>query len=242
MRARRGLSAGSVLHQLRPSHKQSHLDLEELDRGLYRASHKHLWVPPGAPSVFGGQVLGQALHAAMLSVNRPDTLPISLHSYFLQRGQPQSDIIYQIRETSDLRSFFSRSVDAIQQGKIIFKLQAQFARTGEESLLAHSEPMPTGVPSPDSCPSMEDMLIHLRSRAPRAMHSLIDEALCIPIDVRYACGKMPDPLDPNPAPQPSRQVIRPGHESGTYYLYLSSACSPIPSLCLTSPWYEPYCW
>ena len=103
-----------------------------MDSGLYRASSKLLWVPPGGKSVFGGQVMGQALHAAQLTVHRDSWLPISLHSYFLKRGSPNSDIIYQCRETSNLRSFDSRSVDAIQNGQIIFKMQAQFARPESE--------------------------------------------------------------------------------------------------------------
>ena len=62
-----------------------------MDSGLYRASSKLLWVPPGGKSVFGGQVMGQALHAAQLTVHRDSWLPISLHSYFLKRGSPNSE-------------------------------------------------------------------------------------------------------------------------------------------------------
>ena len=109
-------AASSTRHQLRAT-AGAHIDLQELDRGLYRASSSQLWVPPGGYAVFGGQVLGQALHAAQLSLSRSDAVPkdvvpISLHSYFLKRGLNTSDIIYQVRESANLRSFFSRSVDA----------------------------------------------------------------------------------------------------------------------------------
>ena len=47
--------------------------------------------------------------------------------YFLRAGSPDAgDILYRVHMTSDLRSFSSRSVDAVQQGKIIFKMQVQF--------------------------------------------------------------------------------------------------------------------
>ena len=45
----------------------------------------------------------------------------SLHSYFLQAGDPRHDVIYRVSETSDRRSFATRSVDALQRGEIIFK-------------------------------------------------------------------------------------------------------------------------
>ena len=163
--------------------------------------------------MFGGQVLGQALHAAQLSMpHGSDTVPVSLHSYFLQRGRPQNDIIYRIREKVDLRSFHTRSVDAIQQGNIIFQMQAQFAKTGEQSAISHADPMPElsslgPVLPPDRCPSMADMLASLLTRAPKAMHALIEEMRVAPVDVRYACGELPDPLDLQPTPKSSRQLL-----------------------------------
>lgn len=183
-----------------------------MDSGLYRASSKLLWVPPGGKSVFGGQVMGQALHAAQLTVHRDSWLPISLHSYFLKRGSPNSDIIYQCRETSNLRSFDSRSVDAIQNGQIIFKMQAQFARP-EESQLRHVERadgvtgMPRGVVAPDECLGMDDLLGDLMARAPAALLPLIEELRASPIEVRYAVGAPHDPLDPDPPSMPSRQLL-----------------------------------
>jgi len=183
-----------------------------VDSGLYRASSKLLWVPPGGKSVFGGQVMGQALHAAQLTVHRDSWLPISLHSYFLKRGSPNSDIIYQCRETSNLRSFDSRSVDAIQNGQIIFKMQAQFARP-EESQLRHVERadgvtgMPRGVVAPDECLGMDDLLGDLMARAPAALLPLIEELRASPIEVRYAVGAPHDPLDPDPPSMPSRQLL-----------------------------------
>ena len=204
-------AASSTRHQLRAT-AGAHIDLQELDRGLYRASSSQLWVPPGGYAVFGGQVLGQALHAAQLSLSRSDAVPkdvvpISLHSYFLKRGLNTSDIIYQVRESANLRSFFSRSVDAIQQGEIIFQMQAQFARGGEPSGIAHAEPMPSDLPPPEECPSRADMLAELLTRAPASLRPLIEEAQAVPVEVRYACNRLPDPLDLDPPPQPSRQLL-----------------------------------
>lgn len=65
---RRGSRKLSTFHHLRPEEPGSRLDLEEIDTNLFRAFTKDLWVPPGGRSVFGGQVLGQALHAAQRTV------------------------------------------------------------------------------------------------------------------------------------------------------------------------------
>ena len=213
-RSRRGLSSGAaVIHQLR-QRAGSHLDLEQLDTKLFRAASSSLWVPPGGRGVFGGQVLGQALHAATRTVEgalgAPELrtfAPASLHSYFLLRGQPSRDIIYHVRHTSDLRSFASRDVDAVQEGKVIFKLQTQFARTRMPGAITHANLMPAGVPPPEECASMRDLLTKLLSRAPSAAVSkLIETQLVSPVEIRYASGA-PDFLDPKPPILPPRQLL-----------------------------------
>ena len=60
------------------------MDLEEVDTNLFVAPSENLWVPAGGVGVFGGQVIGQALHAASLTVERPDFQLHSLHAYFLR--------------------------------------------------------------------------------------------------------------------------------------------------------------
>ena len=57
------------------------LDLEELDKNLYRG----LSSPVGSSRVFGGQVLAQSLIAAMRTVPEQRVLH-SIHSYFILPG------------------------------------------------------------------------------------------------------------------------------------------------------------
>ena len=144
----------SIVHQLREQ-PGSHLDLNEIDVSLFVAPRSSLWVPPGGRAVFGGQVLGQALHAASRTVTGalgPHSMrhftPVSLHSYFLQRGEPSSDIVYRVRKTADLRSFASRTVEAIQRGETIFTMQTQFARTPQHGL-SHANAIPSDVLPPE---------------------------------------------------------------------------------------------
>ena len=57
--------------------------------------------------MFGGQILGQALHAATRAIG-PSWRVHSLHGYFLLAGDASLDVIYRVRETSDRREFDRR--------------------------------------------------------------------------------------------------------------------------------------
>lgn len=94
--------------------------------------------------VFGGQVLGQALRAASLTVD-PERSGHSLHSYFLLAGDPTHAIDYEVEQTRDGGSFSTRRVKAIQQGNIIFVMSASFHKP--ETGLEHQDTMPD-VPGP----------------------------------------------------------------------------------------------
>jgi acyl-CoA thioesterase len=66
------------------------LDLEPLEVNLFRGRSPQ----SGWQRVFGGQVIGQALVAAVRTVEaRP---PHSLHAYFLLPGDPKVPIIYDV--------------------------------------------------------------------------------------------------------------------------------------------------
>ena len=66
------------------------LELERLERDLFRGASRDI----GAPQVFGGQVLGQALTAASRTVS--DRIVHSLHAYFLRRGDFNAPIVYEV--------------------------------------------------------------------------------------------------------------------------------------------------
>ncbi|MDH3893857.1 MAG: acyl-CoA thioesterase II [Chromatiales bacterium] len=120
-----------------------HLELEPLEVNLFRGTSKDI----GSPQVFGGQVLGQALRAASLTVE--DRIVHSLHAYFLRAGDFNAPIVYQVDRSRDGRSFSSRRVVAIQHGRQIFTLAASF-QLPEEGI-DHQATMPE-VPAPDTLP------------------------------------------------------------------------------------------
>lgn len=124
----------------------SMLELEELDRHLYRARNGSSSLK--RQSLYGGQVAAQALMAAALTVE-PDRLPHSLHGYFLRPGQVDRPVILSVDPDRDGRSFSARHVSAIQDGKVIFSMLASFHRGQPANLL--DEVPNRSVPPPERC-------------------------------------------------------------------------------------------
>lgn len=121
------------------------LDLEELDRDLYRGTNE---VPEnGRPTLYGGQIAAQALKAAGLTAPE-GRYPHSLHGYFLRPGLRARPVIFRVERDRDGRSFSARRVSAVQDGAVIFDMTASFQI--DESGGEYAAAMPT-VPSPDAC-------------------------------------------------------------------------------------------
>jgi len=99
------------------------LDLEELDRDLYRGINEY--PANDHPNLYGGQVAAQALRAAGLTVPEGRHAH-SMHGYFLRAGRRAQPVVFQVERDRDGRSFSSRRVSAIQDGEVIFDLAASF--------------------------------------------------------------------------------------------------------------------
>ena len=119
--------------------------LERLEDNLYRGPSRAI----SGRRVFGGQVLGQALAAAIGTVE--GRAVHSLHAYFLRAGDPEVPIVYDVDRSRDGRSFSNRRVVAIQHGRPILNLAASFQV--EEGGLDHQRAMPD-VPAPESLEPM----------------------------------------------------------------------------------------
>src|SRR5213594_1031360 len=121
------------------------LDLESLEVNLFRGQSSDL----GGKSVFGGQVVGQALVAATRTVE--GRAPHSLHAYFLLPGDMAAPIVYEVDRVRDGRSFTARRVQAIQHGQPILSMIASFQKP--ETGLEHQVAMPE-VASPEQLQDM----------------------------------------------------------------------------------------
>jgi acyl-CoA thioesterase-2 len=137
------------------------LDLEQLEQNLFRG----LSPANGWQRVYGGQVLGQALVAAVRTVDQSRSVH-SMHGYFLLAGDPSHPIIYEVERIRDGSSFTTRRVKAIQKGSAIFSMSASFHKS--EPGFEHQAPMPE-VPQPDELPSEEELRTKLLANLPQSM-------------------------------------------------------------------------
>lgn len=141
------------------------LQLEKLEQGLFRGQSENL----GLPQVYGGQVIGQALSAAHYTVE-PDRAVHSFHSYFLYPGQLDKPIIYDVENLRDGRSFSTRRVKAIQNGRPIFYLTASYH--GEAPGFEHQNAMPQ-VPGPENLASETELAAGIANLLPEKLKSIV---------------------------------------------------------------------
>jgi acyl-CoA thioesterase-2 len=157
------------------------LDLEEIDRNLYRG------YSPAAPRwgrVYGGQTVAQALAASYRTV--PASFVVhSLHAYFLRAGDDNLGILYYVERLRDGRSLTARRVTALQRGEAIFAMNVSFmtAEGGRE----HQDPMPM-VPPPEEVRPLLEQYQQLLSQSgvdPRVRAGVERSmALPFPVDMR----------------------------------------------------------
>ena len=140
------LSIVSVLDQL-----CALLVPERLENNLFRGQSQDL----GWGTVYGGQVMGQALAAAIKTVPE-GRLVHSLHAYFLRPGGVKQPIVYDVDRIRDGGSFTTRRVVAIQNGEAIFNMSTSFQVN--EKGFDHSDTMPE-APEPESLARIEDRTV-----------------------------------------------------------------------------------
>jgi acyl-CoA thioesterase II len=121
------------------------LDLDELASDLFVARSPIR----GRQRVYGGQVVAQALAAAMRTVDAGDHRVHSLHGYFIRPGDETRPIVLDVARIRDGRSFTTRSVVARQAMGAIFNLSASFHRDEPDVDVAPPRP-DLDVPAPET--------------------------------------------------------------------------------------------
>ncbi|MGH1436165.1 MAG: acyl-CoA thioesterase II [Lewinella sp.] len=142
------------------------LRMEQLEVNLFRGQSKSV----GSERVFGGQVMAQALSAAMQTVP-DDRFVHSLHSYFLLPGDLEVPIVFEVERIRDGGSFTTRRVKAIQHGAAIFHLSASFqlSQDGYE----HQMEKPR-VSAPEDLPSWEGLAKQFGDMIPPNLKKMLD--------------------------------------------------------------------
>ncbi|ALC16590.1 (3S)-malyl-CoA thioesterase [Desulfuromonas soudanensis] len=169
-----------------------HLNLERLEENLFRGDSRDI----GGKSVFGGQVLGQALLAAQQTVEGREAH--SLHAYFLRPGNPRESITYDVDRIRDGRSFATRRVVAAQSGRAIFNMSVSF-QIAEEGF-EHQSSIPD-VPPPEELLSIAEWRRQTMKHIPESLQDILTRDR--PIELRPV-----QPIDVlHPDLRPPRQQV-----------------------------------
>jgi len=178
------------------------LELERIEENIFRGQSQDL----GWGRVFGGQVIGQALSAAEQTV--PAERPVhSFHGYFLRSGDATKPIVFTVDPIRDGKSFTTRRVVAVQDGRAIFNMAASFQI--EEGGFDHQAEVMPDVPGPDELLSERDLARKYLDSLPEAVRAALPRAIRErvladrPIEIRPV-APLP-PINP-PAVEPRRRV------------------------------------
>jgi len=168
------------------------LTLERLDENRFCGESRDI----GGTSVFGGQVLGQALSAAEQTVE--GRAAHSMHAYFLRPGDMQQPIIYEVERIRNGRSFSTQRVVALQHGRPIFNMAASFQIS--EPGVEHQAQMPQ-LPGPEGLPDKTELGKRAAQTAPDAVRQYLTHRRTIEI-------RPIDPVDPlQPEVRPPQRAV-----------------------------------
>lgn len=113
--------------------------------------------------IYGGQVVAQALWAALQTV-KPEYEPHSLHAYFIRAGTLEEPVRFEVDRLRDGRSFCTRAVVARQSGGAILHLSCSFQQH-EDDAEVQTARMPI-APHPEDCRTREDNWPWIMERRP----------------------------------------------------------------------------
>jgi len=167
------MTTASIVPPPAPQYLSEVLELEQLDTNLFRSKVNQV---NNNRSLFGGQILGQGLKAAALTVE-PGRRPHSLHGYFLLAGMSDINVIYDVELTRDGGSFSTRRVVARQRAKPIFHMELSFHR--EEQGFEHQVPLDIDVPEPEELMSTRELATKFADRLPKSAQAIATQQAII---------------------------------------------------------------
>lgn len=160
------------------------LVLKETDNNQFSGISKTI----GSDTVFGGQVLAQALNAAYRTIHNNRILH-SMHAYFLEAGDLELPIKYDVSILRDGGSFSTRRVTAKQNGTVIFILAASFHKKEEGH--EHQIEMLQNIKPPEQLASWDDMLEQFGALLPKKLKLFLE----IPRPIIFKPMESPNPFD-----------------------------------------------
>jgi acyl-CoA thioesterase-2 len=141
------------------------IELKQIDETTFEGFSETV----GSSTVFGGQVLAQALNAAYRTVPE-ERICHSLHSYFILPGDLEKPIRFKVQKVRDGGSFTTRYVAAEQNEKSIFVLACSFQK--KEDGYEFQTEMPD-VPEPETLLSWEEIHNQTKDFLPKSFSEFL---------------------------------------------------------------------
>ncbi len=141
------------------------LEPTEIGENTFRGETQDL----GFRALFGGQVMAQSLSSALKTLPEGDWHAHSFHVYFMLAGTVTDHLEFEVDRLRDGRSFCTRQVKAIQNGRAILTMICSFQQTEEG--FEHQAPMPE-VKGPDGIPSQVDLARMFRDYFPEKVRDI----------------------------------------------------------------------
>lgn len=95
---------------------------------------KKLWMPPGGRSVFGGQIVAQAIESSGMFLLKEESGIQwdlhSLHSYFINPGKMDQIMQFNVLSIRRSKSFNLLRVTALQKDVVVFECQLSYCIKG----------------------------------------------------------------------------------------------------------------
>ena len=141
------------------------LEPTEIGENTFRGETQDL----GFRALFGGQVMAQSLSSALKTLPEGDWHAHSFHVYFMLAGTVTDHLEFEVDRLRDGRSFCTRQVKAIQNGRAILTMICSFQQTEEG--FEHQAAMPE-VKGPDGIPSQVELARMFRDYFPEKVRDI----------------------------------------------------------------------
>src|ERR1700761_5942983 len=147
------------------------LDLRDTGTGTFTGSQPS----KSPPRTFGGLMMAQSFVAATRTLAR-DLPPNALSAHFINGGEIDKDIQFEVVSLRDVRRFANRRVDVTQDGTLLATIMVSYLAGGRG--LEHSVE-PPDVADPEDVPPLKARLQGYEERVPLFVNALQ------PIEWRY---------------------------------------------------------
>ncbi|MEC9254214.1 MAG: acyl-CoA thioesterase II [Pseudomonadota bacterium] len=123
----------------------------------------------GFRALFGGQVMAQSLSSALKTLPEGEWHAHSFHVFFMLAGTVTDHLEFEVDRLRDGRSFCTRQVKAIQNGRAILTMICSFQQTEEG--FEHQAARPE-VKGPDGIPSQVELARMFRDYFPEKVRDI----------------------------------------------------------------------